>query len=254
MPNLNILLAILFQMTMSKVLPRTKSIRHISFSLSTQRSEQNIPNVANLTFVNIPYFDLIIDQCSKCLTISYKKYVENGIGRDREGTWVDQRELQYVLDLLTDLRPTQDSKVNQFIASSPLPIYAKLWVSTQFDMTLLHAPSTTKFPPRRHTAGTILLYRNLYGNGNIRTFINSREIKYDVLEDTQLTRLGGPSRVFGSEDVGPAAMLEIALHPPRREDEGLSCIGGFESSSNILQLDITKEEISTMFGKIKFIL
>jgi len=199
-------------------------------------------------------FESLTLQCSGCLDISYQKYME-GIGRDREGSWIEKRELEKLLTILDDLKPSQGSLLNQYIASSPKPLFVKLKVDSKYDITLLHAARSSAFQPRRHNAGTILLYKNLYGCGYLKSYINEREIKYDILEDEHIIRLGGPSRVFGSGSSGPAAMLEVALHPPRRLDEGLKFDDEFEISANnasaqgFMRLEIDESDAYDMFGE-----
>lgn len=202
------------------------------------------------------FINVLIRQCDICVQKSHSKYKELGIGRDREGTWIDNYELEVLIKRLQDIRPDPCSKMNKLISSSHLPISTKLFCSDYYDATLMFAPVSLLFPKRRHNPGTIILYKSLLGDGHIRAFINNREIRYDVLVGSDvLFRMGGLSRVFGSSSVCPAAIIELVLHPPRRVDEGWISTGGYEFANNdnetktrnFVQLDLQPDEIKTMF-------
>eukprot|EP01041_Mallomonas_annulata_P011047 gene11047-23098_t len=195
----------------------------------------------------VPYYNKLNAQCMLCMGTSIKRYKEDGIGRDREGSWVDSETLEILKDMLHDLKPSRHSKTTQFISTSTLPLHVILHKCSEYDITMLHAPKYSSFPARKHNPGTIILHQVIYGTGYIRTFLRDREIKYDVLDDNQILRMGGASRVFGAAENGPTAMIEIALHPPRRDDEGFGYVGGFEGKGNMLSIDVSEDEISKMF-------
>ena len=195
------------------------------------------------------HYERIKITCEKCLEKSYQRYKNDGKGRDREGSWIDSNELQIVLDLLQSMRISSDSKVIQFMQSSKLPIFATLYQSNAFDITLMHAPQYKLFSSRTHNPGTVLIYRSIYGKGYMRTHIRTREINYEVMENNVLTRMGGTSKVFGSTEEGPATLLELALHPPRLFDEGFDSDHCFDTEEDVLKINIHDADISPMFSK-----
>lgn len=240
----------------------------ISFSKQVAYSKHPFYE-SRIQSISSGFIDSLKQRCDICIQKSYLKYRELGIGRDREGTWIDNTELELVIQKLQRIRSAPDSKMNELVSASHLPMSMNLFSSLDYDATLLFAPVSTVFPKRRHNPGTIILYKSLLGDGHLRAYINNREIKYDVLERSGvLFRMGGLSRVFGSSDICPAAMIELVLHPPRRIDEGWASTGGYEITSstsstssssaenvtdicNFVQLELQPQEVQHMFVSVE---
>jgi hypothetical protein len=85
----------------------------------------------------------------------------------------------------------------------------------------------------------------------LKSYINGREIKKEELDEEVMIRLAGMSRVFEGTAGEPAALMELALYPPRRLDEGFGAFGGFstESASKGCELIVDPSMTNEAFGK-----
>ena len=169
------------------------------------------------------------------------------VGRDKEGLWVNGELFAVFEDQLRDIKVVEDSPVVQFIATASHSLEVPLLTREDVEVTLLAVPPASAHVPRRHQAGTILLYKRLFGAVNLRSVIVSessgavRDIKSELLGETEvLRRLGGLSRVLESTNALPAAVLEVALFPPTRIDEGLGGVSPYVGAlDGLLQLNIS---------------
>jgi hypothetical protein len=166
-------------------------------------------------------------------------------GRDKEGLWALPSLVDSIEDCMRDLTVCASHDLIQHVARSPAPVELQMHKSAEVEISLLSVGGGGQSSPtRRHPSGTILIYRRLFGNLALRSVIVSqphgqvRDVKRELLsEDDEgasrlcagvgplvLRRLGGLSRLVESTSKFPSGVLEVALFPPTREEEGL---GGF---------------------------
>ena len=67
--------------------------------------------------------------------------------------------------------------------------------SSSYEFSLFSIPAGQMLQPRRHPAGTIVLFKKMLGSCQMRTLISTREINKLELEDNILIRLAGTSKV-----------------------------------------------------------
>jgi hypothetical protein len=202
----------------------------------------------------VSYMDEIVVHCRDMLSSSYQQFAMDNVGRDKEGSWIIQEKFVAFQRMIEAIDVERNTAIVSTLQRSPWPLWLNCTCADDapsFEMTVLAAPAGQALEPRLHPAGTILLYKLLYGNGRMRSFIKSREIKKEDLDETLLIRLAGLSRVFESTAGEPAAVLEVALYPPRRVDEGFGSFSGFtlDSLSKMCQLSFDQEEIKSCFSK-----
>ena len=158
--------------------------------------------------------------------------------RDKDGSWLDRDRFEIVKERLSLLMVDEtDSMVSSLLSSSPWPIWMNFTSSGAFELSLFCVPPGQTHEPRRHPAGTILVYKRVLGHMRMRSMIGCplREIgKDDLPDDSVLVRLAGKSIVFESLDGRPAGVFEIAIHPPRRDEEGMGSTSGFDDDDGAL--------------------
>lgn len=196
----------------------------------------------------------VINLASHTCAQSYQHWRQNTDGgtglsmvsRDKEGLWCLPELLDALEDAMRDIKVVEDCSTIQLIASAAHCLEVPLLKRTDVEITILSVPPAGAHVPRRHPAGTILLYKRLYGACTLTSVIVSsggtvqREVKREELaEDDLMRRLGGLSRLLESPNARPSAVLEVALYPPTRADEGLSEYSPYEGDTReMLQLSI----------------
>ncbi len=152
-------------------------------------------------------------------------------GRDKEGTWLLASHLDDIKNSLNSTVANTSSEAIQFLADATFPTTSMLMKSESFEVSVLSVPPQGVHTPRRHHAGTVLLYKRLFGDPFLRSVIitanprddsiNTREVKRELLEEEQvLHRMAGLSRILESSASTPSAVLEVALFPPSLSEEG----------------------------------
>lgn len=200
--------------------------------------------------------DLSYALCEKSYA-TWKSNTDGGtgmsmVGRDKEGLWVNAELLEQFEDVLRDVKVVEDSAAVQFIAAASHCLEVPLLKRADVEVTLLSVPPASAHIPRRHPAGTILLYKRLFGAINLRSVIVSgtsvRDIKSEeLLEADLMRRLGGLSRVLESTNALPAAVLEVALFPPTRTDEGLAEVSPYDGAlDGLMQLTLSPAMLGSL--------
>ena len=152
-------------------------------------------------------------------------------GRDKEGTWLLPSHLDGIKRSLNNTVANTSSEAIQFLADATFPTTCTLMKSESYEVSVLSVPPQGVHTPRRHHAGTVLLYKRLFGDPFLRSVIitanprddsiNTREVKRELLEEEQvLHRMAGLSRILESSASTPSAVLEVALFPPSLSQEG----------------------------------
>lgn len=152
-------------------------------------------------------------------------------GRDKEGTWLLSSSLAGIIERMNNTMANATSEGVQFLADSSFPTNTRLLSKDSYELSILSVPGSGTHAPRRHTSGTILLYKRLWGDCNLRSVVitqnprddsvNIRQIKKEVLEeDAVMHRMAGLSRILEANAGIPAAVLELAIFPPSHVDEG----------------------------------
>lgn len=139
----------------------------------------------------------------ECVQESYRQFAKDNIGRDKEGSWVVQSKLAVVLNVMEDLKLRENHDVFKMIADAPWPIWLNITdsfegrQSTEYEFSLFSIPAGQCLQPRRHPAGTIVLFKKLLGSCQMRTLIGEkmREINKLELQDNILIRLAGTTKV-----------------------------------------------------------
>ena len=148
-----------------------------------------------------------------CVEESYAQFARDNIGRDKEGSWVVQTKFALVQEAVEDLKLDEKSSIFSLIEKAPWPMWLNLTdsfqgsQSTGYEFSLFSIPAGQSLQPRRHPAGTIVLFKKLFGSCQMRTLINVREINKLELQDDVLVRLAGTTKVLQR----PLHM--ILLHP-----------------------------------------
>lgn len=139
----------------------------------------------------------------ECVQESYTQFAKDNIGRDKEGSWVVQSKLAVVLSVMEDLKLRENHDVFKMIADAPWPIWLNITdsfegrQSTEYEFSLFSIPAGQCLQPRRHPAGTIVLFKKLLGSCQMRTLIGEklREINKLELQESILIRLAGTTKV-----------------------------------------------------------
>lgn len=139
----------------------------------------------------------------ECVEESYKQFAKDNIGRDKEGSWVVQSKLAVVLDVMEDLKLCENHDIFKMIADVPWPMWLNITdsfggqQSTEYEFSLFSIPAGQCLQPRRHPAGTIVLFKKLLGSCQMRTLIGEkmREINKLELKESVLIRLAGTTKV-----------------------------------------------------------
>jgi hypothetical protein len=142
----------------------------------------------------------------ECVQESYTQFAKDNIGRDKEGSWVVQSKLAVVLTVMEDLKLRETHDVFKMISDAPWPIWLNITdsydgrKSTEYEFSLFSIPAGQCLQPRRHPAGTIVLFKKLLGSCQMRTLIGEkmREINKLELEENILIRLAGTTKVADS--------------------------------------------------------
>ena len=112
-----------------------------------------------------------------------------------------QDRFAVVQKLLQDMNLVTDTEVFNLIESAPWPIWLNLTdhfeghQSTSYEFSLFSVPAGQTLQPRRHPAGTIVLFKKMLGKCQMRTLISTREINKLELKDAILIRLAGTTKV-----------------------------------------------------------
>ena len=175
-------------------------------------------------------------------------------GRDKEGLWALPSLVDSIEDCMRDLTVCASHDLIQHVARSPAPVELQMHKSAEVEISLLSVGGGGQSSPtRRYPSGTILIYRRLFGNLALRSVIVSqphgqvRDVKRELLseddegpgEELVLRRLGGLSRLVESTSKFPSGVLEVALFPPTREEEGLGGFSPWEDSDPlVLQMKV----------------
>ena len=175
--------------------------------------------------------------------------------RDKDGSWLLRDRFEIVKEQFGMLMIDEtDAMVNSLLFSSPWPIWMNFTSGGAFELSLFCVPPGKTHEPRRHPAGTILVYKRVLGHMRMRSMIGSREIAKDDLSDLVLVRLAGKSIVFESLDGRPAGVFEIAIHPPRRDEEGMGSTSGFDDDdgavSRMCRIDLNIADGERMFTQL----
>jgi hypothetical protein len=150
----------------------------------------------------------------ECVQESYTQFAKDNIGRDKEGSWVVQSKLAVVLTVMEDLKLRENHDVFKMISDAPWPIWLNITdsfngrQSTEYEFSLFSIPAGQCLQPRRHPAGTIVLFKKLLGSCQMRTLIGEkmREINKLELEENILIRLAGTTKVT---DSFPSVTLDL---------------------------------------------
>ena len=175
--------------------------------------------------------------------------------RDKDGSWLLRDRFETVKETFAELMIDEtDAMVNTMLQASPWPIWMNFTSGGAFELSLFCVPAGKTHEPRRHPAGTILVYKRVFGHMRMRSMIGSREIAKDDLSDLVLVRLAGKSIVFESLDGRPAGVFEIAIHPPRRDEEGMGSTSGFDDDdgavTRMCRIDLNIADGERMFTQV----
>ena len=232
---------------------------------------------------------LLDDTCRICIENSRIKYNKGlskaftTVSTSNTGNQIfEEEDKARIMSILnnTILSPTSDYARYVMNSSDPLIINLSpksfLYTIAQF-----HLPSYQQLPPRRNIAGTILMYKALYGFGTLASSNKARIIQQDSLiggwksykdlcnndvsidKGTLLSRIGGPTRTcewksmsmnLVDQSPSPVGYLEIAIftdtHPPTDEnnwDNQDNAEPRVESDdSNILHIEPTKQQLDSV--------
>ena len=149
----------------------------------------------------------------------------------------------------------EENMVQNLLCNSPWPTWVNITDGSggAFELSLLTVPAGLTHEPRRHPTGTILCYKHMFGAMRMTCTIGQREISREELPpDAVLTRLAGKTVTFESLDGMPAGVLEVALYPPKRNEEGYGDSSGFapESLDRMTKIDLTIEDGECMFIRL----
>ena len=176
------------------------------------------------------------NQCQHLVTQSLKRFGGEATGGDKYfshvkeqmGDWIDQTILDDVRLVLNDTSLQTATTFANYLLSSPLPAASTIIDDEHFTLTLLFVPSATETELHTHAPGTVVLYKSVFGTGELKGFNNQRVIQRDVMSPHRydekgtpvITRLGGPRRALACGISSSAAIIELAFHP--RNKEGIS--------------------------------
>ena len=182
------------------------------------------------------------------------------VGRDKEGLWADSGLIDRVESCLKTLKLDQNEDYFQWVFQSPGPVGVELHKDVAVEINWLSvAGRGQSTPPRRHPAGTVLLFRRLYGDLVLKSVIltgqqrQTREVSRETLQDDGdgnarvLRRLGGLSWILQSTSQKPSAVLEVALYPPTRRDEGLADVNSWEEGPMVHLLKAPADRLDRLF-------
>jgi hypothetical protein len=195
--------------------------------------------LAHCDAVRLSKFRQILNTCTTCIETSGFKFSSGqsqaSNAKPQMGTWIEEDLMALLVEDLEDTF-IEDSGMGRTLLQASVPTVANVASSDDFDLSVISLPPGTLLAPRTHAAGTVLLYRALYGEGSIATTVGSRVISDNLLSAANetarvLRRVGGPSRVLAAPNVS-CAMLELALHPPTY------CASLFEGGGIGVKLDV----------------
>jgi len=199
----------------------------------------------------------LVDACINCVKISKERFVDgsqfiNGgsRGKDQMGDWVEKEELANVLRELNSSTINPENQVFQSVSGSLLPICISLFSNRDFDITLFHIPANSSLPPRVHSAGTLLMYSCMQGTqAHLKSTLSTgRDIGIDHVDDFILQRIGGPARALLGNPHSCATILELAIHPPRIEDQSPEDPFGYRSEE-VLKLFPSNDAIRSILSE-----
>lgn len=100
---------------------------------------------------------------------------------DRDGSWFTRPALLHIQNLLADiaLNPA-DAVVDRWLARAPWPTFVNITsvpATSAYELSLFGIPAGQALAPRRHQAGTILIYRRVAGDLRMRSLIHAREVR-----------------------------------------------------------------------------
>jgi hypothetical protein len=180
------------------LVPRSNCVRSPALSVRDSLKSSTI-SIAD-SIITAPFAKLRWS-ARDCVEESYAQFARDNIGRDKEGSWVVQSKFALVQDAVEDLKLDEKSSIFSLIEKAPWPMWLNLTdsfqgsQSTEYELSLFSIPAGQSLQPRRHPAGTIVLFKKLYGSCQMRTLINVREINKLELQDDVLVRLAGTTKV-----------------------------------------------------------
>ena len=229
------------------------------------------------------------DICQQCIENSKMKF-RQGLSKafttattSNTGNQIMNEEDKLpIMNILNNTILSPNSNLAKYVMNSSQPLIMNVSPkSFLYTITLFHVPNFQQLPKRRNIAGTILLYKALYGKGVLISSLKARVIQQDELQGgwksykefcnndvsidkgTLLTRIGGPTRScewkstsmdLVDQSSPPLGYLEIAIftdtHPPTDEnnwDVKNDAEPRVESDeSNIIHLEPSREELDSL--------
>lgn len=177
------------------------------------------------------------DQCQHLVTQSLKRFGGEATGgnqyyshvKEQMGDWIDQTILDDVRMMLNDTSLQTANTFANYLLSSPLPAASTIIADEHFTLTLLFVPPATEAALLTHPPGTVILYKSVFGMGELKGFNNVRVIQrdtmsphtYDEKGTPVITRLGGPKRTLACGIGSSSAIIELAFHPRNKEGKSL---------------------------------
>ena len=206
--------------------PQPMNLR-TSLHASTEVSGDSVPQH---TFQTLSDFN---HQCQHLVTQSLKRFGGEATGgnqyyshvKEQMGDWIDQTILDDIRLVLNDTSLQTATTFANYLLTSPLPAASTIIADDHFTLTLLFVPPATEAALLTHPPGTVVLYKSVYGMGELKGFNNVRVIQqdtmiphtYDEKGTPVITRLGGPRRTLACGIGSSAAIIELAFHPRNKE-------------------------------------
>ena len=200
-----------------------------AFQSSSEVSVDSVPPQQH-SFQTLQDFN---NQCQHLVTQSLKRFGGEATGGDKYfshvkeqmGDWIDQSILDNVRLMLNDTSLQTANTFANYLLSSPLPAASTIIADEHFTLTLLFVPPATEATLLTHPPGTVVLYKSVFGMGELKGFNNQRVIQRDAMTPHRyeekgtpvITRLGGPRRTLACGMSSSAAIVELAFHPRNKE-------------------------------------
>lgn len=186
-----------------------------------------------LTRSSLYVFPRSIDlhECETAISTGIEKIHSNYGNNTGPGPWVDMNVFSGVLSLLNTTRVRADSTIAALLLQSSKVEVVDIIKSKEYCLSLFSCPPYSRIPARRHGPGCVLVYKSLYGFGQMSTIVNSRVIQCDLIESKSLLanrpyelgnlspsplvmRTGGPERYYINNNSLPSLFLELAINAP----------------------------------------
>lgn len=104
---------------------------------------------------------------------------------DRDGSWFARPALLQIQDMLAGVALDQaDAVADRWLARAPWPTFVNITSSAPtvaagaYELSLFGVPAGAALAPRRHPAGTLLVYRRVAGELRMRSLIHTREVRH----------------------------------------------------------------------------